>query len=126
MDAACRVNFGYFYVISKIMKVIRNSILPIGREFGAINLFGVLFAKRDIRLTPEVMNHEEIHSRQMRELLYIPFYLIYVAEWFCRLVRCRGNSYRAYREISFEREAYRHGPDLSYLPRRKPFAQWRQ
>lgn len=108
------------------MKVIRNSILPVGREFGAINLFGALFAKPDMRLTPEVMNHEEIHSRQMRELLYIPFYLIYVAEWLCRLVRCRGNRYRAYLDISFEREAYRHGPDLGYLTRRKPFAQWRQ
>ncbi len=106
------------------MKVILNNIIPFGR-FGAINLFGVLFAKHTMSLTPEVINHEEIHTRQMRELLYIPFYIVYVLEWGLRLIKNRGNFYRSYREISFEREAYSHGDDLSYLHRRKPYAQWK-
>ncbi len=106
------------------MKVIRNTLLPLGRKFGAINLFGVLFAKPDMPLTPEVMNHEAIHTRQMRELLYIPFYLMYVAEWLYRLARRRGDSYRAYLDISFEREAYRHAADPGYLATRRHFAQW--
>lgn len=107
------------------MKVIRNSLLPIGKRYGAINIFGILFAKRDMRLSPEVINHERIHTAQMRELLYLPFYFFYVLEWLWRLIQCRGDSYAAYRRLSFEREAYAYGPDLSYLPHRRHFAQWR-
>lgn len=106
------------------MKIILNNIIPFG-SFGAINLFGVLFAKPNIRLTDEVINHEEIHTRQMRELLYLPFYILYVIEWMLRVVKNRGNLLRSYHEISFEREAYTYGHDLHYLSRRKSFAQWR-
>lgn len=107
------------------MRVIRNSILPIGKGFGAINLFGVLFAKTDMNLTREVINHEKIHTAQMRELLYVPFYLIYVLEWLIRLVQFRGKVYESYYNISFEKEAYRHGEDLDYLKHRRRFSQWR-
>lgn len=107
------------------MKVIRNAILPVGKRFGAINLFGVLFAKRDMPLSPEVINHELIHSAQMRELLYIPFYVVYLIEWILRLIQCKGRFYEAYRNISFEKEAYRHGDNPDYLKHRPPFAQWR-
>lgn len=100
-------------------------MLPIGRGFGAINLFGVLFAKRDMRLTPEVINHERIHTAQMRELLYVPFYVIYVLEWLMRMIQSRGRLYKAYYNISFEKEAYRHGDNLQYLNHRRRFAQWR-
>ncbi len=108
------------------MKVIRNSIIPFGKRYGAINLFGVLFAKRDMHLSGEVMNHELVHSAQIRELLFIPFYLIYIIEWLIRLVQSHGNSYEAYRRISFEREAYERGKDPGYLSRRRCFAQWRK
>ncbi len=107
------------------MKVIRNNIIPFGRNYGAINLFGVVFAKRDMRLTPETINHEAIHTAQMRELLFIPFYAIYFFEWLLRLIKPRGNAYKAYLRISFEREAYTHAADMSYLRRRKRFAQWK-
>ncbi len=107
------------------MKVIRNDIIPFGRMFGAVNLFGILFAKRHMPLTPQVINHEEIHTAQIRELLYLPFYVVYLAEWLYRLVKHRGNIADAYFDISFEREAYAFGDDLSYLSRRRHFAQWR-
>lgn len=108
------------------MKVIRNRLLPVGRRYGAINLFGIIFAKYDLRLSDELLNHEAIHTRQMRELFYLPFYIIYVAEWLIRLVQKRGNIYNAYMAISFEREAYKHGDDLRYLALRRPYAQWRR
>ena len=38
----------------------------------------------------------------MKEMMYIPFYLLYVVEWLIKLF-CKGS---AYRNISFEREAY--------------------
>lgn len=107
------------------MKVIRNTLIPIGKNYGAINLFGILLAKPSMRLTPELINHERIHTAQMRELLFLPFYVIYFIEWLVRLIQTRGASYRAYHLISFEREAYQQASDLTYLSKRKPFAQWR-
>ena len=116
----------YFTNFAKSMKVIRNDIIPFGKGYGAINLFGILFAKHNMAVTPEVINHEMIHSRQMRELLYLPFYIIYVIEWLINIVRYGGNTRRAYYNIAFEREAYRHGNDLDYLSHRRHFAQWRK
>lgn len=106
--------------------MIRNSIIPFGPRYGAINLFGILFAKPSMVLDDTVINHERIHTRQMRELLYIPFYIIYVAEWLIRLCRYRFDTYKAYLAISFEREAYDHASDPAYLTRRRCYAQWRQ
>lgn len=77
-------------------------------------------------MTPRMINHEAIHSRQMRELLYLPFYLLYVLEWLVRLVQFRGNSFQAYKHISHEMEAYSHDADPDYLRRRRPFAMWRR
>lgn len=109
----------------KQMRTIRNSILPVGKGFGAINLFGILFVKGDVALTPELVNHEMIHTAQMKEMLYIPFYILYVVEWLVRLVQFKGRTYEAYYNISFEREAYREGGNPEYLKHRKKFAQWR-
>lgn len=106
------------------MKVFFNRCFPPGR-FVALNFFGMLFVRRGTVVTPALLNHEAIHSAQMRELLYVPFYVIYVTEWLWRVMKNRGKSYRSYRDLSFEREAYLYGDDMSYLRRRKPFAQWR-
>lgn len=108
------------------MRIIRNRLLPVGKAYGAINLFGLLFVKPGVELNPVLFNHERIHSMQMRELLWIPFYLIYIAEWVWHLIRERGNTYKAYRAISFEREAYSHEEDLSYLKHRHPYSQWKK
>lgn len=99
------------------MKIVRNNIIPF-KGFLAINLFGILFVRGDSYISPQVINHEKIHTAQMRELLYIPFYLWYVLEWIIRLFM-KGN---AYRNISFEREAYTNEKDSDYLSHRNPFA----
>lgn len=108
------------------MRIIRNDIIPVGRNFAAINLLGVLFVRRGVALSAELLNHEAIHSRQMRELLYVPFYIVYVVEWLVRLAIYRGDAMRAYRGISFEREAYDHAAEPDYLCRRRRWAQWRR
>ena len=101
------------------MPVIKNKILPIGKNFYAINLFGIIFAKGECNVM--TINHEKIHTRQMLELLIIPFYLLYVLEWLIRLLQNK-NSYKAYTNISFEREAYFNQNNLNYLKKRKPFS----
>lgn len=99
------------------MRIVRNNIIPF-KGFKAINLFGVLFVRKDAMLTSCTLNHEEIHTAQMKEMLYILFYLWYVIEWIVRLFG-KGN---AYRNISFEREAYSNEIYMSYTSKRKHFA----
>lgn len=98
------------------MKIIINKFLPIGKKFFAINLFGVLFAKGKCDIY--TINHEKIHSRQMKEMLYVFFYVWYVIEWLLKFVKHK-NYYKAYASISFEREAYKNQYDLEYLANRQ-------
>ena len=99
------------------MKVVRNRFLP-APQYDAINLFGFLFCRHDTHITPQLINHERIHTAQMREMLFLPFYLWYLIEWLIRLPM-RGN---AYFSLSMEREAYRHMNDLDYLKHRRHYA----
>ena len=101
------------------LKIIRTQILPF-KGFTAINLLGILFVHPGVYLSAELMNHERIHTAQQREMLYVFFYMAYLVEWLVRLPM-RGN---AYRNISFEREAYANQRDLDYLQHRRHYA-WR-
>lgn len=86
-----------------------------------INLFGSVWARDTSWINRYVLNHERVHTAQMRELLWLPFYVLYVAEWLWRLLQY-GSWHRAYMNISFEREAYANGNNLSYLKQRPPYA----
>lgn len=90
-----------------------------------LNLFGILCARDTSWIDRNVINHELIHNAQMRELLWLPFYIIYVLEWLIRLIQYR-DPHKAYLNISFEREAYRNGHDLGYLKHRRRFASFRK
>lgn len=103
------------------MKIIYNKWIPF-KGFKAINLFGVCFVREGCTMTPQNINHEKIHTAQMRELGYIGFYLLYVIEWLYRLF---FHTATAYRGISFEREAYDNQYDYDYIDSRKHYAQWR-
>ena len=63
----------------------------------------------------------------MKELLYIPFYIIYLFEWLWRVLFTKDRfSEKAYRNISFEKEVYSNQDNLDYLKTRKLFAMWRK
>ena len=64
-----------------------------------------------------LLNHEKIHIRQQLELLILPFFLLYFLEYLLRLIQYR-NKNTAYRNISFEREAYANERNLDYLKAR--------
>jgi len=102
------------------MKIIRNNIIPF-KGFKAINLFGILFVRKNARIDDITLNHEAIHTAQMKELLYIFFYVLYIIDWLIGLMAYVSFS-KAYREVCFEKEAYANEKDLSYLQRRKIFA----
>ena len=99
------------------MRIIYNNILPFP-GFKAIILFGVLFVRKGCKMRDIDLNHEAIHTAQMKEMLYIFFYRWYLIEWIIRLFK-KGN---AYRNISFEQEAYNNQSYLYYLKERRPFA----
>ena len=99
------------------MKIIKNKYIPFA-GYKAINLFGVLFVRNNAKLSEVDLNHEKIHTAQIKEMLYIFFYLWYVIEWLIRLFM-EGN---AYRNISFERESYSNEDNIIYLEGRKKFA----
>lgn len=103
------------------MKIIYNDFIPF-KGFRAINIFGVVFVRGKRPISATIQNHEAIHTAQMREMLWLIFYVVYFVEWLFRLFR-KGN---AYRQISFEREAYENQDDRNYLCRRRRFAQWRK
>ena len=91
------------------------------KRFNAINVLGMLFARKDAELDERLINHERIHTAQMLELLVIFFYLWYFIEWVIKIF----TPGRAYYRISFEREAYLHENDLNYLKHRPLFAWWK-
>ena len=64
-----------------------------------------------------LMNHEKIHLRQQRELLLLPFFIWYLIEYIFRLFQYKSHNL-AYRNISFEREAYANESNLNYLQKR--------
>lgn len=101
------------------MKIIYNNILTFP-GFKAINLFGFLFVRNGKTLRDIDINHEKIHTKQMKELLYIFFYLWYVIEWLIKLP-IYSFTHKAYRNISFEREAYQNQYDMNYLDNRKHY-----
>tara|TARA_B100001248_G_C27329852_1_gene430862 strand:- start:708 stop:1019 length:312 start_codon:yes stop_codon:yes gene_type:complete len=71
------------------------------------------------RVAERIINHESIHIKQQEELLIIPFYILYVTEWFFKLFFYGKDSYY---NISFEREAYTNDENLNYLKSRKKYA----
>ena len=91
---------------------------PGGKSYLAICLFGLIFAVRP--LDAYEFNHEKIHAAQQKELLYLPFFIWYVVEWLVLLVKYRDKK-KAYYNIRFEKEAYNHQDDLSYLKKRKHY-----
>ncbi len=103
------------------MPVIVNKYL-IGRHFVGIALWPFIVVKESFLKQDEAfINHERIHLRQQAELLVVPFYFLYITEYIIRLIQYR-NSQQAYRNISFEREAYFNEDDLYYLKTRKPWS----
>ena len=102
------------------MRPIYNRILP-PKGYKAMNLFGLIFIRKGYTFGKTDANHEGIHTRQMLELLIVFFYLFYFVEWSVKLIYYR-NFYTAYRNISFEREAYLNQRNPDYMKERKHYA----
>jgi len=90
----------------------------IPKRFGGLVIWPFVLIK-DQRLRNDLvfMNHERIHLRQQMELLVIPFFIWYGIEFIVRWIQFKDR-HIAYRNISFEKEAYENEKDLNYLEKR--------
>lgn len=111
------------------MKIIRNNFIPV-KGFKAINLFGILFVRGNAVINETTLRHEHIHTMQMREMLYVPFYLWYGIEYVIRFISWNFGKrnpfyypdYKPYDYMSFEKEAYDNEHDADYPKTRKHFS----
>ena len=102
------------------MKMVYNKWIPF-KGFFAINLFGTCYIREEnkhIKIPKQTLNHEAIHTEQMKELGYIFFYIWYFIEW---LIQLCFHGKDAYYWISFEREAYDNDKNYKYLNKRKHY-----
>ncbi|WP_111685412.1 hypothetical protein [Winogradskyella tangerina] len=95
------------------MIFISKYLVPKG--YVGLTIFPFMFLKHKRLKADEVLiNHEKIHLRQQMELLVIPFFIIYGFEFVIRLIQYKSWK-TAYRNISFEREAFQNEKNLNYL-----------
>lgn len=124
-------------------KVIFNDTIPFS-GFIAMTVWPFIFVRNKAASRYNVVanNHEHIHAGQQKEMLLVGvilaialfpliglwailmlpvFFWWYVLEWLFRICQYR-NTKKAYRNISFEREAYANETNLTYNTARKRFA----
>tara|TARA_R110002049_G_scaffold99113_3_gene241658 strand:+ start:611 stop:949 length:339 start_codon:yes stop_codon:yes gene_type:complete len=100
------------------MICISEYLVPKG--YSGLTIFPFVFLKhKNLKWNKGLLNHEKIHLKQQIELLLIPFYVLYFLEFLIRLFQHK-NWHKAYRNISFESEAYHNESNLHYLKQR-PF-----
>nr|WP_315147881.1 hypothetical protein [uncultured Flavobacterium sp.] len=93
--------------------IVTKYLIPKG--YRGLTVFPFVFVKHRVDKENVVfINHERIHLRQQLELLIFPFMLWYFIEFIIRFIQFKKWTL-AYRNISFEREAYAKEKDLDYL-----------
>jgi hypothetical protein len=105
---------------AKIKKIEYNIFLS---KILAKNIIGITLCPFGIYyrnfISEKTLNHENIHWQQQLEMLIIFFYLWYGIEWLIRKIFVKGD---AYRNLSFEREAYQNDHNEDYLKTRKKYS----
>jgi hypothetical protein len=101
------------------MKVIKVNYIPF--EFTGFTVWPFIFFLRGRVVSNTLLRHEYIHGRQQRETLWRAFFMMYLLEFFIKLIYHRS-FYTAYYSLSFERECYQNAHNENYLKKRKPFA----
>ena len=95
---------------------------------GGISIFPIVIMRENYLKDNEwwqgrkkkTINHETIHFQQQLEMLVLPFYVLYILEYALKFIYYRDIK-KAYMNISFEREAYKHEWEFDYLNNRKRY-----
>jgi len=81
----------------------------------------ILIKNQNQKKQTTIINHELIHLQQQKELFILPFYFLYIIEYSLLFIFYLSH-HKAYKNISFEKEAYQHEKDLNYLKTRNRYA----
>jgi len=88
-------------------------------SFNAVAIWPFIILKeKELKNNQVLINHENIHLHQQREMLWFPFFLFYILEFIIKLLIYKKPKL-AYFNLSFEREAYQNEQNLNYLRQRK-------
>ncbi|GAA4236318.1 hypothetical protein GCM10022291_20380 [Postechiella marina] len=99
------------------MIIVSKYLVP--RGYLGLTIFPFVFLKRKaLRHNAVLINHERIHLKQQLELFILPFYVFYSVEFFVKFMVYR-HWHLAYKNISFEREAYANESNFHYLKQRR-------
>ena len=102
------------------MILVFKHIIP--KKYCGLTIYPFIFIKtKKLKNDVVLLNHEKIHLQQQLELLWIFFFVWYLMEYAFLLIKFRKHD-MAYKNISFEKEAYTFENDLAYLNRRKPYS----
>jgi len=89
------------------------------KPYIAMAIWPFIFIRdKSIKVNSTLLNHEKIHFSQQIEMLWFPFFFWYSIEFLIRFILLR-NWDKAYRAISFEKEAYNNQTDENYLKNKK-------
>lgn len=107
------------------MKIVFNKHIPF-KNFIAFNFFGIIFVRESAKARYQyrklvIDNHEAIHTAQMKELLYVFFYILYGLNWLFNIIRYWFKAKKAYRMVVFEQEAYEYEEYMQHLTYRSHF-----
>lgn len=124
-----------------------NKLIPF-KGYLAMMLFGFIFYRKEYEYylnsdeyylyVMNMINHESIHKEQIKDFglpffFFKPlqilvgslfFYPLYFFEWIIKIFIYGPK--KAYRNISFEREAFANEKNYLYINKRKHFAQYRK
>lgn len=103
------------------MRIINNRYIPV-RGYRAINIMGFVFCRKGTILNSVERNHMKIHTQQMKELLYVFWYLIYAFDYLFMWIGSGRSHFLAKKCVAFEMEANFNEKDANYLRRRKRYS----
>lgn len=90
--------------------------------YNGLAFFPFIIVKTKVdRENKVLLNHEMIHIYQQLETFLLPFLIWYIIEFLVRLYQYK-NTAQAYKNISFEREAYANDDNADYLKNRRLFS----
>ena len=100
--------------------VFSKYLVPKG--FVGITIFPfVILRNKNLKNYEVLLFHERIHLKQQSEMLVVFFFIWYGIEFLIRFLKHKDKLI-AYRNISFEREAYVNERNFKYFENRKWFA----
>ena len=105
----------------RLRKVVCRHIPTKGYVAMTVLCWMVVREESEWELTDAVINHENIHYAQQKELLFLGFYIIYGLMYAWNFMKTHDRK-KAHRSVLFEREAYGNENDMTYLSIRKHYA----